>query len=90
MPGSLFPQGHRDWSEEEGPKQRSDDRPLFGPIIREGSWWLTSKKDSRWNAQGRARVGGLVIPEDCKKRVEELKRKFGKPPDDLEWGYMKG
>jgi hypothetical protein len=56
---------------------------------KEGSWWLRSKKDPRWNCSGRADVGGLVMPYECEKKLEELKEKYGEPPEDLEWGYMK-
>jgi len=56
----------------------------------EGSWWIQSKKDSRWDCSGRsACVGGFVIPQECKDKIEELKTQLGEPPDDLEWGYMK-
>lgn len=61
---------------------------LFRPVC-EGSWWLQSKSDPRWNASGRAAVGGFVMPEACKQKLEELKRRFGEPPRDLKWGYMK-
>ena len=58
-------------------------------LVREGSWWLRSKSDQRWNSDGRADVGGFVMPEECKQKLEALKRKLGEPPYDLEWGYMK-
>ncbi len=58
--------------------------------FRPGGWWLKSAKDPRWNDNGRSdAVGGFVIPEECEKRFEEMKKQFGDPPDDLEWGYMK-
>lgn len=56
----------------------------------EGSWWLESKSDQRWNCNGRADcVGGFVMPEECQKQLKKLKRKLGEPPADLTWGYMK-
>jgi len=58
-------------------------------MIREGTWWLNSKKDPRWNASGRSHVGGFCMSVDCEKKLEELKKKLGDPPDDLEFGYMK-
>lgn len=61
---------------------------LFNPC-REGSWWLKSKSDPRWNSSGRSYVGGFVMPSECERRIEELKQELGDPPDDLEWGYMK-
>jgi hypothetical protein len=61
---------------------------MFGP--KEGSWWMRSKKDPRWNCDGR----GLLlfsagIPDEAKEKIEELKKKYGEPPDDLEFGGMK-
>lgn len=58
-------------------------------MIKTGSWWIHSKKDPRWNASGESLVGGFIMPPECKEAIEELKKKYGKPPDDLEWGYMK-
>lgn len=58
-------------------------------LTREGTWWLRSQKDSRWNSSGRIDVGGFAMPQDCKNELEELKKRLGEPPDDLEWGYMK-
>lgn len=60
---------------------------MFGP--RMGSWWLYSKTDPKWNYDGRCCVGGFMMPDECKEKLEELKKKLGKPPKDLEWGYMK-
>lgn len=57
--------------------------------IRNGTWWLASKKDPRWNKSGKALVGGLMMPEACKQALEALKVQLGEPPDDLEHGYMK-
>lgn len=54
-----------------------------------GSWWLRSKKDPRWNRDGRGLVGGFVMSKECEEAIERLKRRFGKPPKDLEVGYMK-
>ncbi len=63
---------------------------LGDAICREGEWWLRSRKDPRWNCSGSGYVGGFCMPPDCKQRVEELKKILGEPPDDLEYGYMKG
>ena len=59
--------------------------------IREGSWWLHSETDSRWNRQGRSSaVGGFVMPQEATNAIEEMKKEFNEdPPDDLEYGYMK-
>jgi hypothetical protein len=62
---------------------------LSGIMVRQGTWWLNSKSDPRWNSDGRSQVGGLEIPEECQKKIDELKQTLGDPPKDLEWGYMK-
>ena len=63
----------------------------FGPRFGEdGSWWLTSKSDPRWNCEGHDWVGGGFMPEECRKKLAELEKKFGKQPKDLKWGYYKG
>lgn len=58
-------------------------------LVRPGSWYLLSKSDPRWNCYGEGNVGGFVMPKECKEKLEELKKQYGTPPDDLEWGYMK-
>jgi len=58
-------------------------------LCSEGSWWLRSKEDPRWNYEGSGTVGGLIIPSECKDKIKELKKRLGTPPDDLEFGYMK-
>ena len=59
--------------------------------IRQGSWWLHSKTDSRWNRDGRSSgVGGFQIPQEAMDEIEKIKESLGEePPDDLEYGYMK-
>ena len=57
--------------------------------LKEGSWWLNSKEDERWNCQGRCCVGSFTIPSGCKDKLEELRKKYGKEPEDLKFGYMK-
>ena len=57
---------------------------------KEGTAWLTSEKDKRWNNHSvRCICGGFTMPDELKEKVEELKKKFGDPPDDLEFNYMK-
>ena len=58
-------------------------------LLTEGDWWLKSKSDPRWNSHGRGLVGGFVIPDNCKKKLEELEKELGNPPPDLRWNYMK-
>ena len=59
--------------------------------IRKGSWWLHSKSDPRWNANGTTMVGGFMKPEEVDKSIERTKKKLKTDviPEDLEWGYMK-
>jgi hypothetical protein len=58
--------------------------------FRGGSWWLSSKKDPRWNCNGSSDcVGGFCMPEECEQRIKELTKILGKKPSDLEYGYMK-
>lgn len=57
---------------------------------RMGSWWVRSKKDPRWNADGRGY--GLVTgggPQEMQDWIEECRKKYGDPPDDCEHGFMK-
>lgn len=59
-------------------------------MLREGSWWLKSITDSKWNKNGRGTVGGFEVPQDAKDHIEKMKKKLKcEPPDDLEFGYMK-
>jgi len=60
---------------------------MFKPA-KMGSWWLRSKKDPRWNSEGRGMVSSYYIP-DAEREMERLKKKYGKPPSDLEMGGMK-
>lgn len=55
-----------------------------------GSWWLSSKSDSRWDCSGKAEhVGSFSKPDELEVKIQELTEKFGTPPDDCKWGYMK-
>jgi len=59
-------------------------------MIKQGSWWLKSVSDSRWNCSGSGGVGMFSIPSDATKAINKLKEKLGEePPEDLEYGYMK-
>jgi len=58
-------------------------------MLKKGTWSFSSKSNKKWKGHGRCIVGGFIMPEDCKKKIEKLKRKYGDPPEDLEWGYMK-
>lgn len=56
---------------------------MFG--LREETWWLSSKIDKKWDFSGRCCCGGFVMPKECEDKLEELKQKYGEPPEDLEW-----
>jgi hypothetical protein len=58
-------------------------------MMREGTWWLRSKTDPRWDCNGRAFVGMFGQPQDLVNKLAELTKLYGEPPEDLEWGYMK-
>ena len=58
-------------------------------VIKKGSWWFSSKSDPRWKGSGNGYVGGFVMSTACEQKIEKLKKKYGEPPKDLEWGYMK-
>jgi len=53
--------------------------------VKEGWWSFYSKKDPRWHGGGKAIVGGFVQPRELIKKIEDLAKKYGTPPDDLEW-----
>jgi hypothetical protein len=57
---------------------------------RSGNWWLVSHDDPRWNCCGEtSSCGGFEMPAECKMKVDELTLKFGNPPKDLTFEYMK-
>ena len=59
-------------------------------LTREGSWWVSSKSDPRWDCQGSGSVGGFMCPSEATATIERKKKELGEePPDDLEFGYMK-
>lgn len=60
-------------------------------MLREGTWWTRSKKDPRFNMNGRGIVGMFALPEDAKVAIDKKCAELGlaEPPDDLEFEYMK-
>lgn len=55
-----------------------------------GTWWTRSKTDPRWDMEGRAYVGGFMVPEECEKAIAAKKKELGEePPEDLTCEYMK-
>ena len=62
---------------------------MFGGS-RQGSCWVQSKKDPRWDHHWTdVSVGMFSRPSDAEVWVELCKEKYGEQPDDLEFGYMK-
>lgn len=61
---------------------------MFGS--KEGTWWVHSEKDPRWNKSGRGQgfvtLGG---PDEMQNWIEACKAKYGEPPDDAEMGFEK-
>lgn len=59
-------------------------------MLREGSWWVKSKSDSRWNVNGHGSVGMFAMPSEAQVFIDKKKKELNEePPDDLEFGYMK-
>jgi hypothetical protein len=52
-------------------------------IETDGYWWIHSKVDKRWRAEGKGIVGGLSMCKEAKYKFEEMKKSFGKIPWDL-------
>lgn len=75
-------------------KQRIDELEDFSKFLASrktpGGWYLKSKTDDRWSANGNSEhVGQFKIPKEAQEKIDELTKLYGKPPDDLEYGYMK-
>lgn len=59
-------------------------------MLQEGTWWLESKSDSRWNITGSGLVGMFGIPPKAQEAIEQKKKELGEDhPGDLRYGYMK-
>ena len=59
-------------------------------MMKQGSWWLTSQSDSRWNINGTGSVGMFSMPSEAQEFIDKKKKELNKePPRDLEFGYMK-
>jgi len=56
-----------------------------------GTFWFRSVIDQRWNLN--INVKSLLftagIPEEAKLELEEMTKRYGEPPADLEYGGMK-
>lgn len=59
-------------------------------MIKQGSWWIISNFDPRWNSSGSAMVGNFACPQEVTDHIEKMKKELKEdPPKDLEFGYMK-
>lgn len=58
--------------------------------FRAGTWWLSSRQDPRWQAFGFAEtLSVLSLPQEAKVVLDAMKKKYGSPPEDLEYGCLK-
>lgn len=57
----------------------------------EGSWWISSESDPRWNKSGRDFISGIHGPAkiDLYEEIKKMSKKLGKKPKDLNIGWMK-
>ena len=53
-----------------------------------GKWVMWSDKDPRWDTEGTSEIGGDRRPEEVEAKIAQLKKRFGEPPDDLNWTYQ--
>ena len=56
--------------------------------LSQGTWFVTSESDPRWNTSGEGYVGGLQHPQAIE-YVERMRPVLGDPPDDLVFSYWK-
>jgi len=56
----------------------------------EGTWWVSSESDPRWNNSGRGwgaiSAGG---PREMGEWIDRCKKEYGDPSDDARMGFMK-
>lgn len=69
-----------------------DDEPEEGSMVgpKLGTWWVTSKIDTRWCKNGRGY--GLITcggPGEIGAWLTYCDEQFGKRPEDLSCGFMK-
>jgi hypothetical protein len=53
----------------------------------DGYWWIFSKVDKRWCAEGKGEVGGISMCREAKAKFEDFKKRFGKQPWDLTYRF---
>lgn len=64
---------------------------MIGLRLLPGTWWLVSKTDSRWCATGNVKQVPFVfaLPDEAKVTLDHMRRQFGDPPEDLEYGCLR-
>ena len=59
-------------------------------FLRDGTWWVSSESDPRFDTSGHGSVGMGSMPPDANAWVEARAKELGVAvPDDLVFGYMK-
>jgi len=57
-------------------------------MIKEGEWWVRSKSDPRWDANGTGLLTAGSYP-DAEDHIDRMTRLYGTQPADLTIGWMK-
>lgn len=59
-------------------------------MMKQGSWWVKSVSDPRWDDNGRGEVGMLGLPKGAENSIDRMKERLKiELPKDIEYGYMK-
>lgn len=59
-------------------------------FLTDGSWWVSSESDPRWNGGGHSSdVGMFQAGGDSTSWIAKCEGLYGDRPDDLVVGYMK-
>lgn len=64
-------------------------QPLKLKRLAMGTWSVESKKDERWNKEGRGLVEVFSVHADARAWIEKKQQELGPEPDDLTYGYVK-
>lgn len=57
-------------------------------MVKEGSWFVESKIDPRWDNSGRCFGDSFCVP-DMEKWIEKCKKEYGLPPSDATQAFYK-
>lgn len=61
-------------------------------LMREGTWWVSSRSQPEWNRSGNGRVGGGVTIDDIPEAqiwLRYCRQVYGPEPEDLTFGWMR-